>query len=115
MTNSNRKGKDGENEWAKFCRDQGFTNARRTQQYCGNTGDASDCIGLPCMHQEVKRVEHLNIYDAIGQAKRDAERNGKGELPMVAHRKNNCDWLVTMPAEEWFKLYREYEAGLFHR
>ena len=112
MTNSRKKGSRGELEWAKFCHEQGFDKVRRTQQYCGNTGDASDCVGLPSIHQEVKRVERLQLYDAINQAVIDSKGAGKGALPIVAHRKNNCEWLVTMRAEDWFTLYREFEAGL---
>ncbi len=111
MINSREKGKIGEREWVKVCRANGYSSVRRTSQYCGQTGDASDCVGLPGVHQEVKRVEHLNIHDAIAQAVRDSKDSGK--IPMVAHRKNNTEWLVTMRAEDWFTLYREWEAGLF--
>ena len=51
-----------------MCRLQGFDKVRRTAQYCGNTGDAADCIGLPNIHQEVKCVERLNVYGAYNQA-----------------------------------------------
>lgn len=111
MKNSRAKGAAGEREWAAVCREQGYDDVRRTAQYCGKTGDASDCVGLPGVHQEVKRVEKLNIYDAISQAERDAGAAGRGDLPMVAHRKNRHPWLVTMRAEDWFSLYREWEAG----
>ena len=110
MTNGKRKGKVGELEWARFCKNQGY-DVRRTAQYCGNTGDASDCVGLPHIHHEVKRVEKLNIQDAIDQAVRDSGQAGRGDIPVVAHRKNHCDWLVTMRADDWFRLYREWEAG----
>lgn len=106
MVNSKQKGARGEREWARVCRDEGYGNARRGQQYNGLEGE--DVVGLPGIHNEVKRVERLNIYDAIAQAKADAN----GKIPIVAHRKNNCEWLVTMRAEDWFKLYREYEAGM---
>jgi Holliday junction resolvase len=106
--NSKRKGAEGEREWAAFCRNQGYE-CRRTAQYCGNTGDASDVVGLPGVHIEVKRVERLNIEDAMSQAIRDSSKSGR--LPIVAHRKNHCEWLVTMRAEDWFQIYREYEAG----
>lgn len=33
------------------------------------------------------------------------------EIPVVLHRKYNCESLVTMKAEDWIKLNREYEAG----
>lgn len=108
--NSRNKGKRGELEWAAFCRQQGY-DVHRTQQFCGNTGEASDCVGLPYIHQEVKRVERLNIEDAMAQAVRDALAAGDGELPIVAHRKNRGEWFVTMRAEDWFALYREWEAG----
>ena len=107
--NSKQKGKRGELEWAAYCRQQGY-DCRRTAQYCGNTGDASDVVGLPGIHQEVKRVEHLNIYEAIEQAERDKK---DFEIPIVAHRKNRFPWLVTMKAEDWFRIYREFERRLW--
>ena len=103
--NSKEKGKRGEREFASFCREQGY-NVRRTNQYCGNTGDASDCVGLEGIHIEVKRVERLNIEDAMEQAKRDSATSGN--FPIVAHRKNNREWLITMRAEDWFTLYKEW-------
>lgn len=104
--NSRTKGKRGELEWASYCRQRGYE-CRRTAQFCGKSGEAADVIGLPGIHQEVKRVEHLDLYGAMDQAKRDKK---DGLLPIVAHRKNNCRWLVTMEAEDWFKLYSEWEV-----
>lgn len=106
--NSKQKGARGEREFASICREYGY-DVRRTQQYCGNTGDAADVVGLPNIHVEVKRVERLNIDDAMAQAVRDAKKNKA--MSIVAHRKNNCKWLVTMRVEDWFALYREWEAG----
>ena len=62
--NSKAKGKGGELEWSRVCRAEGY-DVRRTAQFCGNTGMAADCIGLPGIHQEIKRVERLNITDAM--------------------------------------------------
>lgn len=101
--NSKRKGKEGELEWAKFCREHGYK-VRRGQQYSGIEGE--DCVGLPFIHQEVKRVERLNIDKAIEQAIKDAD---KDKLPIVAHRKNYKDWLVTMRAQDWFEIYKVWE------
>ena len=101
--NPKRKGKRGELEWAKFCREQGFTEVIRGQQYSGVGGE--DCINLPGLHQEVKRNQKLNIYDAMAQAIGDA----KGKIPIVAHRRNHDYWKVTMRAEDFFKLYRSWE------
>lgn len=104
---SRDKGKRGEREWASLCRAEGF-DVHRTAQYCGKTGDAADCVGLPGIHQEVKFVERLNIRDAMEQAKRDAAAQGVGEIPIVAHKKKYAEWLVTMRAEDWFKMLREW-------
>lgn len=100
--NSKRKGKVGELELAKVLREYGY-DCRRTNQYCGNTGEASDVVGLPYIHIECKRVERLNIDDAIKQAERDAKDD---ELPTVFHRKNHHKWLVTMTIDDWMALYK---------
>lgn len=103
---SRDKGKRGEEELVRFLRDAGWQNVRRTAQYCGNTGDAADIVGLPGIHVECKRVEHLNIDDALTQAKHDAA--GSDKLPAVFHRKNNTRWKVTMDIEDWLQIYQEY-------
>ena len=84
----------------------------RTAQYCGKTGDAGDCVGLPGIHQEVKFVERLNIRDALAQSIRDADAEGDENLPIVAHKMSNRPWLVTMKAEDFFKIYREYSTEI---
>ena len=101
--NSRNKGAVGERELAGKLKFYGF-DTRRGQQYCGANGDA-DVVGLPGVHIECKRVEHLNIYTAMSQAKADAKMN---ELPAVFHRKNHCEWLVTMSLDDWMKMYQEY-------
>ena len=104
------KGKRFERLLASRFREYGY-DARRTAQYCGNTGDAADVVGLPFIHCEAKHVERLNIYEAMAQAKRDAKANGKGALPAVFHKKNNCEILVTMEFDAFMQIYREFEAG----
>lgn len=100
--NSRDKGKRGELELAKKLKEYGY-DCRRGQQYCGSNGDA-DVVGLPGVHIEVKRVEQLNLYKAVSQAVGEAQ---DGEIPAVFHRKNNRDWLVTIPLDEWMKLYNK--------
>jgi hypothetical protein len=107
--NSKQKGKRFELKLASIFREQGY-DARRTAQYCGNTGEAADVVGLPRIHVEAKHVERLNIYDAMAQAKRDAEASGKGNLPAVFHKKNHSEVLVTMTLDDWFSLYREWDS-----
>lgn len=101
--NSRRKGAEGERSLAKKLKEYGY-DCRRTVQYCGKSGEAADIIGLPGIHIECKRVERLNLEDAMAQSKRDAR---EGEVPTVMHRKNNCEWLVTMRLEDWIEFYKE--------
>ena len=102
--NSRDKGARGERELASKLREYGY-DCRRGQQYCGSNGDA-DVVGLPKLHIECKRVERLNLYDAMAQAKHDKRAD---ELPAVFHRKNNSKWLVTMELDDFMKLYKEWE------
>lgn len=106
--NSKRKGKEGELELSHKLQEYGYSKARRSQQFAGINNDA-DLIGLDGIHIECKRVEKLNIYDAISQAIHDAK---EGLLPTVFHRKNRCDWLVTMRLDDWMKLYNEWYSSL---
>lgn len=100
--NSKRKGSAGERELAKVLNQHGFS-CRRGQQYCGANGDA-DVVGLKGIHIECKRVERLNIYDAISQAKADKKND---EFPAVFHRKDRHKWLVTMELDDWIEIYKE--------
>ena len=105
--NSKRKGAVGEVELAHKLKEYGY-DAKRSVQYNGKDGQA-DVIGLPHIHVEVKRVEKLNIYDAIAQAKRDAKNDDK---PAVFHRKNRCNWLVTMELDKFMEIYKAYEEAV---
>lgn len=107
--NSKQKGARFERLLASMFREHGFDDARRTAQYCGNTGDASDVVGLPGIHIEAKHQEQMRLYDWMDQAKRDSK--GTDNLPAVFHKKNNAEILVTMRFEDWMELYKEYQAG----
>ena len=109
--NSKQKGARFERLLASKFREYGYDDARRTAQYCGNTGDASDVVGLRGLHVEAKHQERMNLYEWMAQAKRDAEAGGGDRLPAVFHKKNNAEILVTMELEDFMCLYREWEAG----
>ena len=109
--NSKQKGARFERLLARIFRTEYGYDARRTAQYCGNTGDASDVVGLPGLHVEAKHQEQMRLYEWMSQAVRDAEAGGVGRLPAVFHKKNNADILVTMRLEDFMSIYREWEAG----
>jgi len=104
--NSRAKGCRGERMLAKRLREHGY-DCRRSQQYCGANGDA-DVVGLPGVHIECKYVQRLNIEDAFLQARRDAKPE---ELPVVMHKKNYGEWMVTMTLAEWLQMYKDWEGS----
>ena len=91
---------------ASKLREYGY-NCRRGQQYNGLEGE--DIVGLDYIHCEVKRVQALNLEEAMEQAKRDSKDN---QMPAVFHRKNNKKWKVTMELDDWIKLYNEYYSSM---
>lgn len=94
------KGANGERELASILRDTyGFDVHRGKVFY-----HESDVIGLPGVHIECKRVEKLNLQKAMNQAILEAKKRNDG-VPAVFHRKNRCDWLVTMRLEDWMDQY----------
>ena len=106
--NSRAKGARGELAWCRFLQSIGF-DAKRGCQNAGRDQFGQDfpdvvCPDLNWIHWEVKAVERLNVGDAVSQAERDCE--GTGKVPIVAHKKNNAPWLVTLPAEEFAKFLR---------
>lgn len=102
--NSRAKGARGERQWRDQLREAGYT-ARRGQQFAGGT-DSPDvvCEELGVFHFEVKCVQALNVDKTMReQAEPDA---GPNKLPIIAHRKDRSQWLVTMKADTFFRLLR---------
>ena len=108
---SRDKGKRFERHLASIFRKYGYADARRTAQYCGKSGDAADVEGLPGIHVEAKHQEKMRLYEWMDQAIRDAI--GTGKRPVVFHKKNNHEILVTMQLDTFFELYREWESGRY--
>lgn len=98
--NSCQKGKRGERAWRDELVAHGYI-ARRGRQFSGSP-DSPDviCPDLPGFHFEVKLVERLNVTQAMAQAVADAGE----KTPVVAHKRNRGDWLVTLGASDWFKM-----------
>lgn len=99
---SRNKGANGERELARILREQYGIEAQRGKVFYHE----SDLIGIPGIHPEVKRVERLNIHQAMEQAVTEAEKRQDGD-PVVFHRRNRGTWLVTMRLEDFMKIYQE--------
>ena len=99
---SQRKGADGERELVEILQQYGYDCDRGGSLTFGSVADVT---GLPGIHIEVKRVEKLNVVEAMEQSVRDSERMQDG-MPTLFHRRNRKPWLVTMRLVDWLKLYR---------
>ena len=98
-----RKGADGEKELVSILNSYGYSTERGGSQ---TYGEIPDVIGLPGIHIEVKRVEKLNVPEAMEQSIRDSLKFRDG-LPALFHRRNHQPWLVTMRLDDWIKIYRQ--------
>lgn len=103
--NSNRKGKEGELELAKFIRSYGYDDARRGQQYEGGS-DSPDVVGLPGIHIECKRVQNLQLVNALIKATEECADTE--DFPAVFHRENRKEWKVTMWYGNMDAIYRQW-------
>ena len=104
--NSKRKGSAGERELLAILKEHGFPDAvRNDQMYIGgfnNPDISASFYGIP-LHIEVKRVERLNITNAVTQAVSDAAGNA---FPIVVHRTNRQPWLVTFRLDDFLDKLR---------
>ena len=98
--NSKAKGSAGERELSRILRDRGY-DAHRTAQYCGNTGDAADVVGLDGFHIECKRCERTEIQKWMEQAERDHK---DGTIPIVVHRRSREEWMVTLKLDKFLDI-----------
>jgi len=99
---SQRKGAEGERELAAILRGYGYDIVRGGSL---SFGDVPDLVGVPGLHIECKRVERLNVPEAMQQAIRDSERFHDG-LPALFHRRNRQPWLVTLRLEDFMRLFK---------
>jgi len=101
--NSRQKGARGERMWRDVILRAGFYAIRGCQNSGGQ--DSPDVICSIPVHFEVKFVEKLNIHNAMAQAVRDNGNSGK--IPAVAHKKSREEWLVTINADDFFRILRQ--------
>ena len=97
-----QKREHGQRMWMKEILRNGFYKIQESQNSEGQ--DSPEVIPTIPLHFEVKFDEELNISDAIQQASVD---NGDSDkIPAVAHKKSREDWLVTICADDFFRILR---------
>lgn len=102
--NSKSKGKRGELDLVEALRHAGYANARRSAQYCGNTGDAPDIVGVEGLHIECKRREQIQDEVFMQQAEREAK---KGLVPVVMYRRSREQWKVCLRLNVFMAIWSE--------
>ena len=110
MTNSRRKGAAGELEAAKALNDVlPHAKARRAQQYCGHhTAADLVCEGLDGVMIEVKRRQSMNIHKVMAESLAHCT---EAMLPVILHRKDNEEWLLTIRLEDLPKALQKLSEG----
>ena len=107
---SQRKGAAGERELAAVLTRYGYEIKRGGSL---SFGEVPDLVGLPGVHIECKRVERLNVPEAMRQAVTDSQRFKDG-MPALFHRRNRQPWLVTLRLEDFMQLYRARKPDKDH-
>lgn len=101
---SRQKGKRGEREAAAELGALLGCTARRGVQYQGGPESPDVVLEGVNIHVEAKRVEALNLYAAVEQAKKDAP---PGCVPIVWHRKNGRESVVIVETSRLVDFARE--------
>ena len=110
MPNNKRKGSAGEREAAHALNSAlPHAKARRAQQYCGHE-TAADlvCEGLDGVMIEVKRRQSMNIHNVMAVSLAHCT---EAMLPVILHRKDNEEWLLTIRLKDLPKALQKLSEG----
>ncbi len=100
------KGNRAERQVIDMLHALGWKRARRNFQ-SGGQGGGDIIEGPRDVHLEVKHRERCAIWDWIAQAEAEARPT---ETPVVVFRRNRSQWMVAVPAEDYFELLKAREA-----
>lgn len=67
-------------------------------------GTEPDLTGLPGVHIECKRAEHLRLSEWMAQSEKDSQRFQDG-APTIFFRRSREPWRVVMRLEDWINMY----------
>ena len=98
---------------------KGRANAVTRYELCMKTGFRDRQV-RDLIHYARRDGSILNLSDGKGYFRPDLDdpvergmlaayvrQEETGEMPVVMHRKNRKEWLVTMPLDDWMKLYEK--------
>jgi len=102
-----RKGKTGEVEAARILSEiLGVPVRRESGPYLPGFA-APDVSRVGNIHIEVKRRQHTNLTAWLRQATQDA----RGRVPVVCHRPNQAEWMLTIRLNDVIRFCREVAAA----
>lgn len=104
---SRAKGKRQELAISHAFKDAGYSNAHRSQQYCGRGHETGDVSGVDGLSIEVKayaeRLNYLNAY------KQSCESAKAGDIPIVVAKKDReKEPLVLIGLKDFIRVYKAY-------
>lgn len=106
MSKSQRtKGAAGEREFCKLLAVFGFPEAHRL---LGQARDGGGDVPTPPLLWEVKRRKGLAVHAFVEQAVAAVEDHAECDVPAVAMRADNKEWLVLMRAKDILPILRTY-------
>ncbi len=106
---SRNKGKRAELQVVHALKAMGYE-AHRSSQYCGANGDSDvECTDMPQLFIEVKHVERLCVEKTLAQAEQDAA--AKLKLPVVFHRRNGTEWILSLRMEDMHRFVEMINAA----
>lgn len=105
-----RKGASGEREWCAELAKYGVSAKRELGQARDSGGD----VAAPPYLFEVKRHARFSIYEHMEQAIAAAPLYKGCQIPVVALRGNQKEWLVVMRAEDFLKALPTWRAPWPH-
>jgi len=97
--NSRDKGKKGEQEFINTHLRPYWPEAARNLDQFGE--DKRDILAVAGVHFQIKRVERLNIWEALAQAHGEAIG---GAVPIVAFRRSHSHWYCALSADDFVPL-----------
>lgn len=103
--NSRQKGCRYERHIAQRIREYGYE-AERGCQHAGGKDSPDVKHNMVGLHIEAKKVEKLNIWNALAQSERDA---GEDEVAVVMFSRNRSKDYVAMDFDDFMRMWRCYE------
>lgn len=77
----------------------------------GKDNGKADIEGVPGLWIECKHQEKMELYPWMNQAVRDCTAKNTGDIPVVVHKQNRKETLVTLSLNDFFKLFSSYRKG----